>query len=57
MYKTVDFQREELLTKIWSDPLLKIAQSIGISYVALAKTLNRLPLLTIECAVQTPLCL
>ncbi len=41
MHKTVEFQREDLFAKVWAVPLLKLAQSIGVSDVALAKACRR----------------
>lgn len=41
MHKTIEFQREELFAKVWAVPLLKLAQSIGVSDVALAKACRR----------------
>lgn len=41
MYETTTFQREDLFNKVWETPLLKLAQTIGISDVALAKACRR----------------
>lgn len=41
MHKTIEFQREELFAKVWAVPLLKLAQTIGVSDVALAKACRR----------------
>lgn len=40
-YQTVTFTRLELFEKVWSAPLLKVAQEIGISDVALGKACRR----------------
>lgn len=41
MYETTTFRREDLFDKVWETPLLKLAQAIGISDVALAKACRR----------------
>lgn len=41
MEKTVEFTREELFDKVWTQPLSQIAKEIGISDVALGKACRR----------------
>jgi len=41
MHKTVEFSREELFDKVWQTPVLKAAQEIGVSDVALAKACRK----------------
>jgi len=37
MYKIVTFSPRELFDKVWETPVLKLAQEIGISDVAISK--------------------
>lgn len=41
MYQQVEFTREELFDKVWTTPVLKLAQEIGVSDVALAKACRK----------------
>ncbi len=41
MYKKVEFSREELFKKVWETPIMRLAQTIGVSDVALAKACRR----------------
>ena len=41
MYKQVSFTREELFARVWTVPVLKLAQEIGVSDVAIAKACRR----------------
>ena len=41
MYKIVSFIRQELLDKVWSAPLLKVCDEIGVSDVALGKACRK----------------
>jgi len=47
MYKDVQFTRRELFDKVWETPLTRLARTIGVSDVALAKACRRamIPLL------------
>lgn len=41
MYRQIEFTREELFDKVWTTPVLRLAQEIGISDVALAKACRK----------------
>jgi hypothetical protein len=41
MHETIRFTREELFEKVWTTPLLKLAEEIGVSDVALGKACRK----------------
>ena len=41
MYRQIEFTREDLFDKVWTTPVLRLAQEIGISDVALAKACRK----------------
>lgn len=41
MHRQVEFTRQDLLNKVWAQPVLKVAREIGVSDVALAKACRK----------------